>query len=267
MEFGEEVVGCLFEEVSRIFGLNRVCFFPFLLGATNRALESRLFRIDKVFMKLETLTRISPALDRYHHMVTLFLRGQFFEKGGELSIYANLITPSNLLTVSLWKHFASAYGQGNLWPDSSAPNSYQTPIIPPAMLHELIPAALRSPRGRLLTSLALRNVELSRAQWISICNLDNLAILQVYGSSHYTFDSQVARAWGDRAKDGAFQCLRVLEMDNEDDGCPFELLVSLSNIKSLQVILWSGRNITTSSVVAVEKYGWKQLCEHPNEDQ
>lgn len=93
MEFGEEVVGCLFEEVSRIFGLNRVCFFPFLLGATNRALESRLFRIDKVFMKLETLTRISPALDRYHHMVTLFLRGQFFEKGGELSIYANLINP------------------------------------------------------------------------------------------------------------------------------------------------------------------------------
>jgi hypothetical protein len=182
----------------------------------------------------------------------------------------------SLLSVALWKEFASAYYQeypvGPVTPGhlKNETPDFQT-LFPPDIFAEVIPTALTSrrgtsPRGQILIALALRNVELSRAEWMGISKLDSLVILQVHGSLKHSFEAPIVRAWGDRAiESDAFSKLRVLELADED-GIPFESLTNFSKIKSLQVILWSGRNVTPSSVTEIEKYGWKQLCEHRIED-
>jgi hypothetical protein len=173
--------------------------------------------------------------------------------------------------VALWKEFASAYYQefpvGPVTPGhlKNETPDFQT-LFPPGIFPEVIPSALASPRGQILIALALRNVELSRAEWIGISKLDSLVILQVHGSLKHSFEAPIVRAWGDRAiESGAFSKLRVLELADEDD-IPFESLTHFSKINSLQVILWSGRNVTPSSVTEIEKYGWKRLCDHRIED-
>jgi len=178
-----------------------------------------------------------------------------------------LIHPaSDLISVALWKHFASAYSQEYPWPGSlNEKLAYQTPTIPPELLPELMPS-LGCPRGLLLTSLILRNIELTRAEWVGgLSKLDNLAILQVHRCPG--FSNQVVRGWSDRAvQNGEFAHLRVFEVVDEEDEFTFESLKFMSQFTALKVCQLSGRTFTPKSLVEAERHGWKQLCEHGNEN-
>jgi hypothetical protein len=170
---------------------------------------------------------------------------------------------SKLFSVALWKHFASTYSQEHPWPgDHKEYLSYQTPMIPPSLLPELT-AQLTSPRGLLLTSLTLRNVELTRARWVNLSQLDNLANFQVNGS--VGFSDQVIRAWADRAiQNQAFAHLQVLVVADEDE-ITLESLRFLSQLVSLKICQLSGHAFSSKRhLVDAEKYGWKRLCEHQN---
>lgn len=177
-----------------------------------------------------------------------------------------IIPASDLISVALWKHFASAYSQEHPWPGN--PNeklAYQAPTIPPELLPELIPS-LESPRGLLLTSLTLRNIELNRADWVSgLSRLANLAILQVHRCPG--FSNQVVRGWSDRAvQNSEFAHLRILEVVDEKDEFTFESLKFISQLTALQVCQLSGRTFTPKCLLEAGRHGWKRLCEHGNEN-
>lgn len=175
--------------------------------------------------------------------------------------------------MALWKHFAIAYSDECPWTgDIYIP----VPISEPDVLFDLIPGAIGSPRGLFWTMLTLvskasasfgmeePSMDLSRAQWVQLTDLDNLAILRIHGAFGGSLVDQVVRAWAHRSVvDGAFSRLRMLVLADQDT-LTMASLLELTKIKSLAVVSWSGRAITRKSVKAVGNYGWKLAKEEEN---
>ncbi|TLD20142.1 cbs domain-containing protein [Venturia nashicola] len=184
-----------------------------------------------------------------------------------------VLVKNNLLSVAVWKHFATAYSDEYPWTgDFYTPS----PITETDVLFDLIPEAIGSPGGLFLTNLTLvseerrradpgfhrdtfhveeSSMELSRAQWMQITTLDNLAILELHGSFCDSLVDHVVRAWAHRAVfDGAFSRLRALGLINQYSLTSASLL-ELAKIKSLVVVKWSGTAIAIGK--SIGDYGWK----------
>lgn len=177
----------------------------------------------------------------------------------------------------MWKHFTTAYSDeypltGDIF--NAVPISENDVDV----LFDLIPGAIGSPGGLFLTALTLfsrerrradpsfdpdafdmeeAGMELSRAQWVAISGLDNLAILKIHGSFGGSFVDQVVRAWAHRSVvDGALSRLQALGLHNQDS-LTLASLLELAKIRSLMVVQWSRRAITKESIKIVGEYGWK----------
>lgn len=176
----------------------------------------------------------------------------------------------------MWKQFAIAYSDEYPWTGdilNAVPISEKDWDV----LFDLIPA-IESPGGLFLTSLALFSRErrradpgfdldtfdveessmwLSRAQWVALSGLDNLAVLKIHGSFGGSFVDQVVRAWAHRSTaNGALSRLQALGMHNQD-ALTIVSLLELAKIRSLAVVQWNGRAITKESIKIVGEYGWK----------
>ncbi|KAE9978545.1 hypothetical protein BLS_000478 [Venturia inaequalis] len=232
----------------------------------------------------KTLTIPEKALKWLHHCKGSdrgFERGVFLNGVGAGRL-EDMAVRSNLLSVALWKHFATAYSDEYPW---TGDVYTAVPILELDVLFDLIPGALGSPGGFFLTSLSLvsnkrrrpdpgfdreiydvdePSVELTRAQWVQITTLDNLAVLKIHGSFGASLVDQVVRAWAHRSiVDGALSRLQVLALLDQDT-LTLASLLELAKVKSLAVVQWGRRDIT--GVERFGQYGWKLVDDHVFED-
>jgi hypothetical protein len=143
------------------------------------------------------------------------------------------------MSVNVWIVFSSVYSRDIAYSEGKEYLEYTAHPIPPEILQPTLSSFIK-PGLEFLTSLSISGQAMSRAQWVSLAQLQNLSILFIDRSDYPRdseddrLDGQVIRAWGTHALEaGGFPQLRVLLLLGQQVISP-DVLHHLSDLPILQ---------------------------------
>jgi len=154
----------------------------------------------------------------------------------------NRICTSGLVSVTVWKKFATVYGR-KLKPITR----YRPPNLSERELLPTVPH-LSAPNLEWLTILTISNLDLEMREWMQIGTIPNLAALAVYEMTViHSLNARVIRAWADRARqEGAFPELQLFVLNSyqlssfrQSPDC-LEYLAHLPKLQAVHIDVSSG---------------------------
>jgi hypothetical protein len=157
---------------------------------------------------------------------------------------------SNLVSVSVWTAFVSAYPSDVLNSNVGLTYHSTSPRIKSQNAHQSLPSKallsnmdnILSPRMDWINVLCMFDTALQRPEWIKLASLKNLGALYVQNSSisYGQVDDTVVKRWsGEAAENNAFPSLKLILLRNQSQ-LTLGILEYLSHLPALRVLHITG---------------------------